>query len=169
MHRPRIIPIVIALSAVVCIAIAGDEKVSAEVDVLRESYLRAAERAVSAAMKSTDEKYLTGLEALYKRYTKEAKPEAAIQVRNEITFFKIGGVWKWGMQEGKTKGYITIYRDQTAMETLNACRGTWVSTDKGIKIKWSNGHVHEILLPTNDRKTTGKDSPSSDAIFLNRE
>ena len=101
MNFRRLISVNLALFATVCVVLAADEKVAAEIDVLRGAYQRSAK----AALKSSDDKYLAGLEALYKRYTKDAKLEATMQVRNEIAFTKLGGIWKWRWKVGNPHGY----------------------------------------------------------------
>lgn len=162
MDCPRLIPIVLALSAAVCAVLAGDEKLAAEIDVLRGSYQRSAK----AALKSSDDKYIAGLETLYKRYTKDAKLEAALQVRNEIAFTKLGGIWKWQYSGEKHNTYLSIHRDLTVLETKGKVRGTWESTDAGIKIRWENNTTWEIANPSPDGRAKWTNSPQT---FFERE
>lgn len=157
MNYPRFIPILLAFSAAACAVLAADEKVAAEIDVLRGSYQRSAK----AALKASDDKYSAGLEVLYKRYTKEAKLEAAMQVRNEIAFAKLGGVWRWKNPQVNLEGYISIHRDLTVMDIRAKLRGKWESTDAGLKISWDNNTSWEITNPTTDGRVKVIKSPET--------
>ena len=162
MNCLRLIPIMLALSAAVCTVMAADEKVATEIDVLRGSYQRSAK----AALKPSDDKYLAGLDALYKRYTKDANLEASMQVRNEIAFTNLGGIWKWHWKDEKQNAYLSIHRDLTVMDARVKNRGTWESTDKGIRIKWENSTTWDVFFPGTDGQATGRDSLSIAYVFI---
>lgn len=141
---------------------AAEERVAEELDQLRASY----QREVQMAMKRADESYIAALEAEFKRHTKAGKLEAAMQVRNEIAFMRFGGVWRWN--GGTQRGYLSIQRDRTAIDIIAKIRGTWESTEKGLKISWENKSWWELQLPTARRKAFVKASNGS-TLEIDRE
>lgn len=168
MKSNRAIHIVATAFALISLSVASYAEEPQDLTILRDSYQRAIERAVSPVQG----KYIEELKKLKLRYTKDGKLEDAIVVDKELTKIiaapeKADGTTKKPLTPGDPDHLLgewfcndaeaDIFLIKSNGKAFHAAdTGTWKSDEQALTINWANGFRLVIDLNQTEDTIYGK-------------